>query len=291
MPAAFSLQQGSVSYASIVAADIMFEGPPGTGKTSTARVLSTRAALPLVYVPLEALVSKWYGESEQNMAKLFQSCEALGGAIIFLDELDSLATSRDRADMHEASRRVLGVLLREIDGFENSSIAPAGGSQAACAVGKGSGALAAAAGGGGGGGGGGTCSSSSRQGSVLIGATNRRQDLDAALLSRFDLSVHFGLPDEACRTAILQQYAHHLPEDDLARIAAKTPGFSGRDLRDVCEQTERQWASRIIRGEVADQELPGLDSYMAAVRQRQQGAKGVSSSHPWAADGVQHYQT
>jgi len=110
---------------------------------------------------------------------------------------------------------------------------------------------------------------------------------------RFDLSIHFGLPDEACRTAILQQYAHHLPEDDLARIAAKTPGFSGRDLRDVCEQTERQWASRIIRGEVPDQELPGYDSYMAAVRQRQQGATGTAaaSSHPWAADRAQHYQT
>jgi hypothetical protein len=43
---------------------------PGTGKTSSARLLSRRAALPLVYVPLEALVSKWYGESEQNMAKV-----------------------------------------------------------------------------------------------------------------------------------------------------------------------------------------------------------------------------
>lgn len=44
--------------------------PAGTGKTSTARVLAGRASLPLVYVPLESLVSKWYGESEQNMAKV-----------------------------------------------------------------------------------------------------------------------------------------------------------------------------------------------------------------------------
>jgi SpoVK/Ycf46/Vps4 family AAA+-type ATPase len=120
------------------------------------------------------------------MAKLFKACEALGGAIIFLDELDSLATSRDRADLHEASRRVLGVLLREIDGFENSSVAAArSGDQAACAVGNQKpGAPAAAAADGGGG----VCSSS---GSVLIGATNRRQDLDAALLSRSGADLSF----------------------------------------------------------------------------------------------------
>ena len=53
---------------------------------------------------------------------------------------------------------------------------------------------------------------------------------------RFDLSIHFGLPDEPCRTAILQQYAHQLSEADRHQIATVTGGFSGRDLRDVCEQ-------------------------------------------------------
>lgn len=90
--------------------------------------------------------------------KIFKACEALGGCIIFLDELDSLATSRDQGDMHEASRRLLGVLLREIDGFNHRD---SGGSSS-----DGSGG-----------------DSSKR--SVVIGATNRRQDLDAALLSRW----------------------------------------------------------------------------------------------------------
>lgn len=53
---------------------------------------------------------------------------------------------------------------------------------------------------------------------------------------RFDLSIHFGLPDEPCRAAILQQYAHQLTEADRDQLAAVTAGFSGRDLRDVCEQ-------------------------------------------------------
>lgn len=69
----------------------------GTGKTTSARVLSTQAAVPLVYVPLESILSKWYGESEQNLSKIFKSAEALGGCIVFLDELDSLATSRGKA--------------------------------------------------------------------------------------------------------------------------------------------------------------------------------------------------
>lgn len=55
-------------------------------------------------------------------------------------------------------------------------------------------------------------------------------------LCRFDLSIHFGLPDEPCRAAILQQYAHQLTQEQRQQIAAVTQGFSGRDLRDVCEQ-------------------------------------------------------
>lgn len=67
---------------------------------------------------------------------------------------------------------------------------------------------------------------------------------------------------------------------------------AGRDLRDVCEQTERLWASRIIRGEVEPEQLPGLEDYLAAVRQRRQGAgrgagggSGGLGQHPWAGDG------
>ena len=60
-------------------------------------VRDPQAAVPLVYVPLEAVASKWYGESEGNLAKIFKAAEDLGGAILFLDEIDSLATERRRA--------------------------------------------------------------------------------------------------------------------------------------------------------------------------------------------------
>ncbi|KAL6752467.1 hypothetical protein V8C86DRAFT_3141124 [Haematococcus lacustris] len=205
---------------------VLFEGPPGTGvghrraeggqggrgghgvkegpgggggKTSSARVISSQAAVPLVYVPLEAVLSKWYGESKGLLAKVFKAAEALGGAIIFIDELDALGGSRDRSDMHEASRRLLSVLLREMDGFD------AAGKRA-----------------------------------VVIGATNRKSDLDAALLSRFDLSIMFPLPDAGVRTEILGQYAQQLSQQERAQVASACPGLSGRDLRDVCEHTERR---------------------------------------------------
>ena len=110
-----------------------------------------QAGLPLVYAPMESLVSRWFGQSEQQLSLLFSGCDALGRCVLFLDELDALATSRSR-EMHEASRRMLSVLLRRMDGVEASPT------------------------------------------TTLIGATNRREDLDAALLSRFGVRVHFAAP-------------------------------------------------------------------------------------------------
>ncbi|OQS07733.1 ATPase, partial [Thraustotheca clavata] len=65
---------------------VLFEGPPGTGKTLSARIIAAQAGVPLVHIPVESVVSKWYGESEKKMAAIFEACEKLDGAIIFIDE-------------------------------------------------------------------------------------------------------------------------------------------------------------------------------------------------------------
>ena len=105
---------------------------------------------------------------------------------------------------------------------------------------------------------------------VLIAATNRPQDLDAALLSRFEVAVHFPLPDETTREAILALYAKHLDHEERARLASASAGTSGRDLRDVCEAAERRWAARRVRQEpvAKGRTLPPVSEYEAALRER-----------------------
>ncbi|DBB09758.1 TPA: hypothetical protein ACH3X3_001393 [Trebouxia sp. C0006] len=93
--------------------------------------------------------------------------------------------------MHEATLRLLGMLLHHLDGFETNKR------------------------------------------SVVIAATNRKEDLDSALLSRFNTSVQFGLPDESCRAQILHQYAMHLSDQEVASVAAASAGMAGRNLKDL----------------------------------------------------------
>lgn len=138
---------------------VLFEGPPGCGKTTSAKIISQQVNIPLVYMPLEAIMSKYYGESEQKLASIFEAAQAMGSVILFIDEVDSLATSRE-SGLHEATRRILSTLLRKIDSFESD-------------------------------------------GEVLvICATNRKKDLDPALLSRTDLTIRFELPDASTRAQI-----------------------------------------------------------------------------------------
>lgn len=209
---------------------VLFEGPPGTGKTSCARVIADQAGAPLLYVPLEVIMSKYFGESERLLGKVFTLANEIpNGAIIFLDEVDSFATSRDN-ETHEATRRILSVILRQIDGFEQDKKV------------------------------------------VVIAATNRKQDLDPALLSRFDSMITFGLPDQQTRQEIAAQYAKHLAKTELAELAAATEEMSGRDIRDVCQQAERRWASKVIRGQTQKDEdgasLPPLQEYIESASER-----------------------
>ena len=68
--------------------------PTSQSTSCPCRVIASQASVPLVYVPLEAVASKWYGESERLLSDVFKAAETLPGCIIFLDEVDSLATSR-----------------------------------------------------------------------------------------------------------------------------------------------------------------------------------------------------
>jgi flagellar biosynthesis GTPase FlhF len=220
---------------------ILFEGPPGTGKTTTAKIIASQAGVPMVYVPVESICSKWYGESGKNLSKIFDACESLEDSIIFLDEVDALATKRGDSNMHEATRRTLSTLLRRLEGFKE------------------------------------------KKSTIFVCATNRKVDLDPALLSRFDISVNFDLPNASSRELIFARYARQLSKDELKQISSKdiSGGMAGRDIKEVCQAAERKWASMLILGktkEYPERDEPPYEIYKNCSMDRIKSMTGSNGS-------------
>ena len=219
---------------------VLFQGPPGTGKTSTCKIIANETNIPMIHIPLESIVSKWFGESEKHVARFYELGKEVAksggydGVILFIDEIDSLVSSRDAGSPHEASKRILSVLLRHIDGFAENDIP-----------------------------------------TMLICATNRPQDLDSAFINRVDSSVEFGLPGADSRGKILRMYAKHLGDKEIDELAEITRGLSGRNLKDLCQSAERVWTSSVIRGlreGTSDDEVdiapPPLAVYLAEAKKK-----------------------
>ncbi|MBV1690224.1 CDC48 family AAA ATPase [Novosphingobium sp. G106] len=173
-------------------------GPPGTGKTLLAKAVAKEAEANFIAIKSSDLLSKWYGESEQQIARLFARARQVAPCVIFIDEIDSLVPARGSGNGGEpqVTGRVVNTILAEMDGMEEL------------------------------------------QSVVLIGATNRPALVDPALLrpGRFDELVYVGTPSEEGREHILKIHTAKMPlaEDvNLAVIARETERFTGADLEDV----------------------------------------------------------
>lgn len=95
---------------------VLFTGPPGTGKTLLARIIAAQSGAMFYEVSGPEIFSKWYGQSEELLRKIFEDAARQPRSIIFFDEIDSVAARRDE-EAHEASKRVVAQLLTLMDGF------------------------------------------------------------------------------------------------------------------------------------------------------------------------------
>ena len=182
---------------------ILLYGPPGTGKTLLAKAVANESSANFISAKGSELLSKWYGESEQRVAEVFRRARQVAPAVIFLDELDSLAPRRGTAvgEPH-ATERIVNQLLAELDGLEEL------------------------------------------RGVVVIGATNRPDIIDPALLrpGRFDELIYVPVPDEEARLAIFRVHTRGMALDDdvdLEELARRTKGYSGADIAELCRRAGR----------------------------------------------------
>ncbi|GAB3824619.1 tetratricopeptide repeat protein [Kribbella italica] len=177
---------------------VMLYGPPGCGKTLLARATAGECGLPFVNVRIEDVMDPYLGVSERNLHAAFERARANSPCVLFLDELDALAFARHKHGGSEA-RRLVDVLLQELDaiGSDNSGL-------------------------------------------LVMAATNAPWDVDEAMLrpGRFDRVIFVPPPDEPARADILSVVLKDVPSAglDLKNLAARTPMFSGADLRALVER-------------------------------------------------------
>ncbi|MBQ7191485.1 MAG: ATP-dependent zinc metalloprotease FtsH [Paludibacteraceae bacterium] len=177
-------------------------GPPGTGKTLLAKAVAGEADVPFFSMSGSDFVEMFVGVGASRVRDLFRQAKEKAPAIIFIDEIDAVGRARGKNIMtggNDERESTLNQLLTEMDGFGTNS------------------------------------------GVIILAATNRADVLDAALLraGRFDRQIHVELPDLQERKEIFQVHLKPLKLDgslDVNFLAKQTPGFSGADIANVCNE-------------------------------------------------------
>ena len=177
-------------------------GPPGTGKTLLAKAVAGEAGVPFFSMSGSDFVEMFVGVGASRVRDLFRQAKEKSPCIIFIDEIDAVGRARSKNPSmggNDERENTLNALLTEMDGFGTNS------------------------------------------GVIILAATNRVDMLDSALLraGRFDRQIHVDLPDLKERKAIFEVHLKPVKTDDSVDIdllARQTPGFSGADIANVCNE-------------------------------------------------------
>jgi cell division protease FtsH len=182
---------------------VLLVGPPGTGKTLLARAVAGEAGVPFFSMSGSEFVEMFVGVGASRVRDLFKKAKQNAPSIIFIDEIDAIGRSRGRATSFQTNderENTLNQLLTEMDGFGANT------------------------------------------GVIVLAATNRGEILDRALLrpGRFDRQIYLDLPTLSERKAIFGVHTRPLllaKDIDLDVLALQTPGFSGADIANICNES------------------------------------------------------
>jgi ATP-dependent metallopeptidase hflB len=209
-------------------------GPPGTGKTLLAKAVAGEAGVPFFSMSGSDFVEMFVGVGASRVRDLFKKAKEKAPSIVFIDEIDAVGRARSKGASfggNDERENTLNQLLTEMDGFGTNS------------------------------------------GVIILAATNRVDVLDKALLraGRFDRQIHVDLPDLTERIAIFHVHLAPLklqPGLDIELLARQTPGFSGADIANVCNEAALI-AARHDRESVTKQDfLDAVDRIIGGLEKR-----------------------
>lgn len=228
---------------------LLLHGPPGTGKTMLAQAIAGEVGAPFYVIKPSDILVRYVGDSEQRLQALFAEARAHPLSVIFIDEIDALAPSRERgADSSGVMARLVPQILQELDGAGSRGTNPI----------------------------------------LLVGATNEPWSLDPALLrpGRFDLRVLVDLPDRPALAELLRIHLRGLPQAgiDPEAEAGRYDGWSGADIKALIDAARIIPFTEAVNG-AAERPLGPADLAIAASRLAPSVAPARRDRHRHWQDG------